>query len=84
MIFLTGAAGFIGFHLAWKLLKEGNEVIGYDNLNDYYDPSLKEARLDILSDFDNFLLRHKDSQGDPLHHGWKRASFRCKSFEQSF
>jgi UDP-glucuronate 4-epimerase len=48
MILVTGAAGFIGYHVARKLLERGDEVVGLDNLNDYYDPSLKEARLDLL------------------------------------
>ena len=47
-ILLTGAAGFIGFHTARKLLARGDEVVGLDNLNDYYDPNLKRARLAIL------------------------------------
>ena len=47
-ILLTGAAGFIGFHVAQALLARGDEVIGIDNLNDYYDPKLKRARLDQL------------------------------------
>jgi len=47
MILVTGTAGFIGFHLAKKLLDDGRDVIGYDNVNDYYDPKLKEARLAI-------------------------------------
>src|SRR5262249_57929367 len=45
---VTGAAGFIGFHVAHALLDEGRRVIGLDNLNAYYDPSLKRARLGIL------------------------------------
>lgn len=44
-VLVTGAAGFIGFHVAERLLERGDEVIGLDNLNPYYDPSLKEARL---------------------------------------
>ena len=47
-ILVTGAAGFIGFHVARALLDEGRRVIGLDNLNAYYDPSLKQARLGIL------------------------------------
>jgi UDP-glucuronate 4-epimerase len=47
-ILITGAAGFIGFHVACRLLAEGRAVLGLDNLNDYYDPALKRARLDIL------------------------------------
>jgi UDP-glucuronate 4-epimerase len=47
-VLVTGAAGFIGFHVAQKLLARGDEVIGLDNLNQYYDPTLKDARLAIL------------------------------------
>lgn len=50
MILLTGAAGFIGFHVARALLDAGQEVVGVDNLNDYYDVSLKKARLHALED----------------------------------
>jgi len=47
---ITGTAGFIGFHLAKKYLEQGIEVVGYDNVNDYYDPSIKESRLKILEE----------------------------------
>lgn len=47
-IFLTGCAGFIGFHVAQELLKRGDEVVGLDNMSPYYDPALKEARLKML------------------------------------
>jgi UDP-glucuronate 4-epimerase len=53
-LLLTGAAGFIGFHTAQILLARGDEVVGLDNLNDYYDVSLKEARLAQLKKFPNF------------------------------
>lgn len=48
-ILVTGAAGFIGFHLADALMARGDRVIGIDDLNDYYDPALKQARLDTLT-----------------------------------
>ncbi|MBR6619969.1 MAG: NAD-dependent epimerase [Clostridia bacterium] len=53
-IILTGAAGFIGSHLATRLLKAGCEVIGIDNLNDYYEVSLKNYRLEKLNKYNNF------------------------------
>jgi UDP-glucuronate 4-epimerase len=53
-ILVTGAAGFIGFHVADALLKRGEEVIGIDNLNEYYDVKLKQARLAQLNAFSGF------------------------------
>ena len=53
-ILVTGVAGFIGFHLARRLLDDGHTVLGLDNLNDYYDVSLKEARLALLRDHVRF------------------------------
>jgi len=53
-ILVTGAAGFIGFHLCQKLLDLGHQVLGIDNLNDYYDVALKQARLSQLVDHPNF------------------------------
>ena len=53
-ILVTGAAGFIGSTLSHRLLARGDEVLGYDNLNDYYDPTLKEARLARLTPQDGF------------------------------
>ena len=47
-ILITGVAGFIGYHLAQRLLALGNQVYGIDNLNDYYDIHLKQARLDRI------------------------------------
>lgn len=53
---VTGAAGFIGFHMCEKLLLEGHSVIGIDNINDYYDVNLKVARLAILKVHSNFIF----------------------------
>jgi UDP-glucuronate 4-epimerase len=55
-VLVTGVAGFIGFQTARELLGRGNKVIGVDNLNDYYDVSLKQARLDVLSSHDKFYF----------------------------
>jgi UDP-glucuronate 4-epimerase len=49
-VLVTGNAGFIGFHVARRLLERGDAVIGFDSVNDYYDPALKEARLKILGE----------------------------------
>jgi len=59
-ILVTGAAGFIGFHLSKSLLEDGYEVLGIDNLNDYYDPNLKHARLDIINKYPNFKFEKVD------------------------
>jgi UDP-glucuronate 4-epimerase len=59
-ILVTGAAGFIGFHVARRLLTEGLAVVGLDNLNNYYDPALKEARLDILQRQPRFAFEQID------------------------
>jgi UDP-glucuronate 4-epimerase len=59
-ILLTGAAGFIGFHVAQALLQRGDEVIGLDNLNDYYDPRLKHARLEQLKGHSGFRFHQVD------------------------
>jgi UDP-glucuronate 4-epimerase len=55
-IFVTGAAGFIGFHLARRLLADGHQVDGYDGMTSYYDPALKRARLHILEALPGFRM----------------------------
>ena len=57
---VTGAAGFIGFHVSERLLKGGHSVLGVDNLNDYYDIRLKESRLTKLSSCENFQFHRLD------------------------
>ncbi|MBG9582136.1 NAD-dependent epimerase [Bacillus thuringiensis] len=57
---ITGAAGFIGMHLSKQLLEMGCKVIGYDNLNDYYEVSLKESRLNILNQYEKFKFHKAD------------------------
>ncbi|WP_162163934.1 GDP-mannose 4,6-dehydratase [Acholeplasma hippikon] len=59
-ILITGAAGFIGYHLAKKLLEKGLNIIGVDNLNDYYDVNLKKTRLSELLQFENFSFKKFD------------------------
>ena len=59
-ILITGVAGFIGYHLAEKLLNNNYYIIGIDNLNDYYDPNLKKARLDNLNELSNFEFHKID------------------------
>ena len=59
-ILVTGAAGFIGMHVAERLLAAGHQVTGLDNLNDYYDPALKQARLARLRDLPGFAFQRLD------------------------
>jgi UDP-glucuronate 4-epimerase len=59
-VLITGCAGFIGMHVAQKLLARGDSVLGIDNLNDYYDPQLKRARLAQLTPFKGFRFERMD------------------------
>jgi UDP-glucuronate 4-epimerase len=59
-VLITGAAGFIGFFLSKRLLDEGVEVVGVDNLNDYYDPGLKKSRLEHLAPYEQFSFVELD------------------------
>jgi len=56
-ILVTGSAGFIGYHLCKSLLDLNHEVLGIDNINDYYDPVLKNSRLKKLKSYDNFIFK---------------------------
>ena len=77
-LLVTGAAGFIGFHTARLLLERGDEVVGLDNLNPYYDPALKVARLDILRGYPRFRF----VQADLADHAAMEALFRAGKFQR--
>ena len=78
-ILVTGCAGFIGMHTCLRLLARGDEVVGIDNLNDYYDVRLKEDRLAQLSPFDNFsflkldMTDHDGVEALFARHGFQRV-----------
>jgi UDP-glucuronate 4-epimerase len=75
-ILVTGAAGFIGFYLCQRLLNDGHQVIGIDNLNDYYDVMLKQDRLTQLKDHDNFSFQKLDlADGKGLEELFHRYEF---------
>jgi UDP-glucuronate 4-epimerase len=68
-ILVTGAAGFIGMHVAQRLLERGHEIVGIDNLNDYYDPKLKLARLARLQSHAGFTFQRLDISDAPAVSG---------------
>ncbi|MDD2711643.1 MAG: NAD-dependent epimerase [Simplicispira sp.] len=76
-ILVTGAAGFIGFHVAQRLLARGDQVLGLDNLNDYYDPALKRARLQQLQGVAGFRF----VQGDLADRAAMAALFQAQRFD---
>ena len=63
-VLVTGAAGFIGFHLSKRLIAEGHTVVGIDNLNDYYSVQLKKDRLAQLQALPGFTFEHTDLADD--------------------
>ena len=77
-VLVTGAAGFIGYHTSTRLLARGDEVVGLDNVNDYYDPTLKEARLARLAAHAGFRMLRMDLADRP---GIERV-FREEGFER--
>ena len=75
-ILVTGAAGFIGFHTAKLLLERGEDVVGLDNLNPYYEPSLKDNRLKILQGFRNFrFVKQELAERGGMEELFKREKF---------
>ncbi len=74
-ILVTGAAGFIGFHLCRRLLERGDQVTGYDNLNDFYDVDLKYARLTLLQAYENFAcITANLEDAEPLNAAFSQTS----------
>jgi UDP-glucuronate 4-epimerase len=75
-VLVTGAAGFIGMHVAIRLLERGDEVVGIDNLNDYYDVRLKEARLERLRPYPGFRFERLDiADREAVHRLFGAARF---------
>jgi len=73
---VAGCAGFIGWKVCEKLLQKGHKVVGIDNLNDYYDVRLKEYRLDLLKNYENFTFYQTDIEDLPsLREVFKRYTF---------
>ena len=76
-LLVTGAAGFIGMHSCKRLIERGHEVFGIDNLNSYYDPTLKQARLEQLRPSEKFTFEKLDITDEPA----LRAVFEAKRFD---
>ena len=75
-ILVTGAAGFIGFHLTQRLVARGDQVVGVDNLNDYYDVNLKLGRLDLLQKNASFrFVKMALEEREPLHRLFEEEQF---------
>jgi UDP-glucuronate 4-epimerase len=70
-ILVTGCCGFIGSHLTEKLLSEGHEVFGIDNINDYYDPNIKYKNLEILESYDSFTFKKEDIRDTRIIDEWE-------------
>jgi UDP-glucuronate 4-epimerase len=70
-ILVTGCAGFIGSHTCERLLKEGNKVMGIDNLNDYYDVDRKKENLEVLKKYQNFYFLKDDIRTTTVINDWK-------------
>ena len=70
-ILVTGCAGFIGSHTCERLLKEGNKVMGIDNLNDYYDVDRKKENLEVLKNYQNFYFLKNDIRTTTVINDWK-------------
>ena len=70
-ILVTGCAGFIGSHTCERLLKEGNKILGIDNMNDYYDVSRKEKNIELLKKYEKFTFKKEDIRTTNIIEEWK-------------
>lgn len=70
-ILVTGCCGFIGSHFTMRLLSEGHEVFGIDNMNNYYDPNIKYKNLEILESYDRFIFKKEDIRDTKIIDEWE-------------